>query len=142
MLLNLLPRFIGNPLLNLGWGFKPAANLEDARRFRAEVGLPIIANGGFQQRSLIDAALNSQGCDLVSMARPLLANPDLIQQFKDGADEPKNPCTFCNKCTVRTTLYPLGCYDRSRFSSDQEMEANILAWSANLDDEISEKSDG
>ena len=91
-------------------------NLEDAIAFKKQVGLPVIVNGGFQQTWQVEEALNT--CDFVSMARPLLANPQLPRVFRTGA-EPKEPCTFCNRCAVRTTLFPLGCYDLSRFMTDE-----------------------
>jgi 2,4-dienoyl-CoA reductase (NADPH2) len=132
-LLNGVPKTILKRITSIGWHYKEAANLPDARRFREDVGLPVIANGGFQHRSVIDEALSSGGCDLVSMARPLLANPDLPELFRAGKEGPDRPCTFCSRCAVRTTLFPLGCYDPSRFDSQDDMEAQILNWSARPD---------
>ncbi|MEW6155213.1 MAG: NADH:flavin oxidoreductase [Actinomycetota bacterium] len=131
--LNALPDALTMKIMGTGWGNPVAANLPDARRFREEVGLPVIANGGFQDRSVIEGALTSGGCDMVSMARPLLANPDLLALFQDGRESPDRPCTFCNRCAIRTTLFPLGCYDPTRFTSYDEMEAQILDWSARPD---------
>jgi 2,4-dienoyl-CoA reductase (NADPH2) len=68
------------------------------------------------------------GVRLVSMARPLLANPDLPELFRQGHEMPDRPCTFCNRHAVRTTVAPLGCYEPKRFGSVDEMEAQILAW--------------
>ena len=126
-LLNLLPG-PARRATGVGWRLGPGANLADATRFRREVGLPVIANGGFQRRSLVEHALTEAGCDLVSMARPLLANPDLPELFRQGREMPDRPCTFCNRCAVRTTVAPLGCYEPKRFGSVDEMEAQILAW--------------
>jgi len=131
-LLNLVPLWVLRRLATAGWRADPGANLADAATFRHEVGLPVIANGGFQERSLVERALES--VDLVSMARPLLANPDLIASFRAGVDKPAQPCTFCNRCTLRTTVAPLGCYDPSRFASQEEMEEQILRWSSPEDD--------
>jgi 2,4-dienoyl-CoA reductase-like NADH-dependent reductase (Old Yellow Enzyme family) len=128
-LLNVIPRSFLEKL-DVGWRYQEGVNLDDARTFRWTVGLRVIANGGFQRRSFIEAALGSESCDLVSMARPLLANVDLLEQFRAGRDMPDRPCTFCNRCTVRTTIAPLGCYDVSRFASEEEMEAQILDWVA------------
>ncbi len=128
-LLNALPGPVLRAL-GIGWRVEPGANLADAARFREEVGLPVIANGGFQRRSLVAHAITSGSCDLVSMARPLLANPDLPELFRAGRELPERPCTFCNRCAVRTTVGPLGCYDPTRFRSHAEMEGQILAWSA------------
>jgi len=132
-ILNGVPKSILQKLTAVGWRYKEAANLPDARRFHDEVGLPIIANGGFQHRSVIEEALRSGGCDLVAMARPLLANPDLPELFRAGKEAPERPCTFCNRCAIRTTLFPLGCYEPKRFDSQDDMEAQVLDWAARPD---------
>lgn len=111
-------------LFNLGWQVRPGVNLEFARQFRREVGLPVISNGGYEERTLIESALGD--CDLLSMARPLIANPDLVLEFAKGNDVPASPCSHCNKCVGRTTTSPLGCYDRRRFKSNGEMMKKIL----------------
>ena len=129
-LVNSIPLPLLRRLVAIGWRYEQGANLPDAAVFRREVGLPVIANGGFQQRSFIERALTSGSCDVVAMARPLLANVDLLDQFRAGRDLPELPCTFCNRCTVRTTVGPLGCYEPKRFASEDEMEAQILTWSA------------
>lgn len=129
LLLN-LPRPLLRAVFGHGWTHYDAVNADYARIFRDEVGLPVIANGGFQSRTSIDAALTGGQCDLVSMARPFLANPDLIERFRAGADMPERPCTHCNFCSVGTAVLPLGCYDRSRFDSQEAMEAQIVAWSS------------
>jgi 2,4-dienoyl-CoA reductase (NADPH2) len=64
----------------------------------------------------------------VAIARALIANPDLLRQFESGRDVPANPCTHCNRCAARTATSPLGCYDPSRFESQEAMQAQILAW--------------
>ncbi|MEV5409035.1 NADH:flavin oxidoreductase [Thermopolyspora sp. NPDC052614] len=130
---NVLPRPLLDRIMNIGWTTGEAANLDDARRLRAESGLPVIANGGFQRRSVVQDALASGACDLVSMARPLLANPDLVELFRRGREAPDRPCTLCNRCAMRTTLFPLGCYEPLRFDSSADMEAQILDWSARPD---------
>lgn len=124
--LNLLPTFLARWLMNLGWKYEPGINLAHAQRFRREVGLPVIVNGGFQDRPLIERAL--EGCDMVSMARAIIASPGLIHDFKAGKDRPDNPCTFCNKCVGRTASSPLGCYDETRFPSVEAMQDQILEW--------------
>jgi 2,4-dienoyl-CoA reductase-like NADH-dependent reductase (Old Yellow Enzyme family) len=127
-LLNAIPLPVLRWLSRRSWRTEPGTNLADAVTFRREVGLPVIANGGFQERSLIERALSM--VDLVSMARPLLANPDLVDLLRSGGDRPDRPCSFCNRCALRTTVAPLGCYDRSRFGSQDEMQEQILRWSS------------
>ncbi len=126
---NMTPPFLARALFGVGWRFAPAANADFAEAFKREVGIPIIANGGFQKRSVIDAALDKKKCDMVAIARPLLANPDLLAQLKER-DEPLKPCSFCSECCTRTAVLPLGCYDSRRFDTQEEMSAQIVAMSS------------
>jgi 2,4-dienoyl-CoA reductase (NADPH2) len=131
--INSLPAPLAMLLAGFGWKYRPAANAYFAQCFREVVCLPIIANGGFQERSVIEGRLDTH-CDMVAIGRPLLANPDLLAQFAAGRDTPDNPCTWCNLCCTRTAVLPLGCYDCSRFkhfpNPQDAMEAQILRWSA------------
>jgi 2,4-dienoyl-CoA reductase-like NADH-dependent reductase (Old Yellow Enzyme family) len=122
-LLHLAPEFLTDFLLNLGWttpdpsGFNMLTNLDDARAFKRRLRIPIIVNAGFQRREHFDTALGAEyGCDMVSVARPLLANPHLPRMLEAGIPiKRERECTFCNRCAVRTTLFPLGCYEPRRF---------------------------
>ena len=60
-------------------------------------------------------------CDAVTIARPLVANPNLLELWQAGHDRPPRPCTFSNKCLFNLLESPLGCYDESRFDSREEM---------------------
>lgn len=128
-IVNMTPSFVARPLFGLGWNFKPAANADFAAAFKREVGIPVIANGGFQRRSVIDAALTQNKCDMVAIARPLLANPDLLDQLR-LRDEPLRPCSFCSECCTRTAVLPLGCYDIRRFDTQEQMSEQIVAMSS------------
>ncbi|MCW5634903.1 MAG: hypothetical protein KIT17_16330 [Rubrivivax sp.] len=131
-LLNLVPAPLARAVLGFGWRFVPAPNAGYARAFRSRLGgMPIIANGGFQDRGVIEEALASGACDLVAIGRPLLANPDLLERFACG-EAPAKPCTFCSACCTRTAVLPLGCYERKRFRTRAEMEQKILEWSSDL----------
>lgn len=102
-------------------------NLADAEAIKKAVSIPVICTGGFQTASFIRAALAAGQCDAVSIARSLIANPDLPKQFAAGADRPARPCTYCNKCLVNAPENPLGCYERSRFASREAMVTEILS---------------
>jgi 2,4-dienoyl-CoA reductase (NADPH2) len=103
------------------------ANLPDARRVKAAVGIPVICTGGFQTASVIAGALRRGDCDAVSIARPLIANNDLVHVFARGQDRPDRPCTYCNKCLVNVVENPLGCYEPSRFDSHEAMIEQIMS---------------
>gem|GEM_PF-847183 len=132
MLLNVVPDFILRPLLGAGWRRSDGHNGRLAAEFKRAVKIPVVANGGFQSRALIERALAEGHCDMVSMARPLLANPDLLRVF-ETRDVPERPCSFCNRCAVLTAVQAVGCYDPRRFESQDAMEDAILRWSVDPD---------
>ena len=129
-LLNTLPDGFARATLGIGWKYVRAPNASFAQAFRQKLEMPIICNGGFQEREDIEGALEAGACDLIAIGRPLLANPDLIARLAQN-DFPEKPCTFCSRCCTYTTVLPLGCYDLSRFGgSNDAMEAQILRYSA------------
>lgn len=139
-LLNLIPNPIARPLFNIGWKYKEGISLDHARRFKREVGLPVITNGGYQSLPAIEAALGetsagSDACDFVSMARALIANQDLLEQFREGRNEPQCRCDHCNRCCARTATSPLGCYNPARFASQSEMVAQIYRLNSPIEED-------
>jgi 2,4-dienoyl-CoA reductase (NADPH2) len=96
-------------------------NQDDAAKIKAASGLPVICVGGWQTASRIREALQAGRCDVVSIARGLLANPDLVQRFAEGRNAPARPCTYCNKCLVNALLQPLACWEEARFDSRGQM---------------------
>jgi len=102
-------------------------NLPDARAIKQAVAVPVLCTGGFQTASVIRSAISRGDCDAVSIARPLVANNDLVQQFAAGRDRAAAPCTYCNKCLVNVVENPIGCYEQSRFPSREEMVRQIMS---------------
>jgi 2,4-dienoyl-CoA reductase-like NADH-dependent reductase (Old Yellow Enzyme family) len=103
------------------------ANLGDSIAIKKAVRIPVICTGGFQTASIIRSAIAGGQCDAVSIARSLVANPDLVEMFRQGLDRAPNPCTYCNKCLVNVLENPLGCYDERRFASYDEMVRQIMS---------------
>jgi 2,4-dienoyl-CoA reductase-like NADH-dependent reductase (Old Yellow Enzyme family) len=102
-------------------------NLPDARAVKQAVSVPVLCTGGFQTASVIRDAITRGDCDGVSIARPLVANNDLVNQFAAGKDRADRPCTYCNKCLVHVVEHPIGCYEESRFGSHDEMLAQVMS---------------
>ena len=94
--------------------------LEGARAIKKVVSIPVINTGGYQSASFVRAAIASGAIDGISIARSLIANPDLPKQWEAGRDQPLIPCTYCNKCLLNAPKNPLGCYELSRFDGDHE----------------------
>ena len=102
-------------------------NLDEARVIRQAVNIPVLCTGGFQSASFIRAAITSGAVDGVSIARSLVANNDLVQQWAAGADLPAKPCTYCNRCLVSAMKNPMGCYDVSRYADRDEMIEAVMS---------------
>jgi 2,4-dienoyl-CoA reductase-like NADH-dependent reductase (Old Yellow Enzyme family) len=102
-------------------------NLPEARAVKRAVSIPVLCTGGFQTASVVRQALADGDCDAVTIARPLVANPNLLALWQAGEDRPPRPCTFSNKCLFNLLESPLGCYDQSRYSSREEMLREIYS---------------
>jgi 2,4-dienoyl-CoA reductase (NADPH2) len=103
------------------------ANLADARAIREALSIPVLCTGGFQTASVVREALASGACDAVTIARPLVANPDLLALWRAGHDRPPRPCSYCNLCLYNLLEHPLACYDERRFESREAMLAEAFA---------------
>ena len=101
--------------------------LPDARAIKQAVTTPVICTGGFQTASVIRDAIARGDCDAVSIARPLVANNDLVKQFAAGRDRADKPCTYCNKCLVHVVEHPIACYEETRFASRDDMIAEAMS---------------
>jgi 2,4-dienoyl-CoA reductase-like NADH-dependent reductase (Old Yellow Enzyme family) len=95
-------------------------NAAEARAIRERVSIPVLCTGGFQTASVIRRLIDEGHCDAVTIARPLIANPDLVETFAAGRDRPERPCTYCNRCLVNVLENPLGCYELARYDGDRE----------------------
>ena len=63
----------------------------------------------------------------MSIARPRVANNDLVQMFAAGMDRAPEPCTYCNKCLANVVENPLGCYEEARYDSRERMIQQIMS---------------
>ena len=69
-----------------------------------EVNIPIITVGGLSHIETIDEILQNTNIQYFAIARPLLAEPNLIKRWKDG-DTSKVKCIRCSKCRTKTGNY-------------------------------------
>ena len=104
-----------------------AISLDECRAIKAAVSIPVINTGGYQRASVVREAIQSGGCDGVSIARALVANNDLPKHWAAGRDLPPKPCTCCNKCLLNAPKNPMGCYEESRFESREQMIAELMS---------------
>ena len=76
---------------------------------------------------MVAHAIERGDCDGVTIGRPLIANNDLVKLWAEGHDKPPPPCTYTNKCLINQVENPLGCYERTRFGTREEMMAEIMS---------------
>lgn len=82
--------------------------LEQAKRFREELQLPLIYVGGCSKKEDIDRVLDS-GFDAVQMARALLACPDFINRLRNGQTTDSG-CLHTNYCIARMYSREMACH--------------------------------
>jgi len=91
--------------------FTEGYNLETAAKAKQLISLPVITVGGMRSKKFMEAAVKSKKTDFVSMARPLILEPDLANKFKAGINE-KALCDNCNECVVAVDTRPIQCYKK------------------------------
>jgi 2,4-dienoyl-CoA reductase-like NADH-dependent reductase (Old Yellow Enzyme family) len=102
-------------------GYREGFNLPYARKFKQALEIPVICVGGFVHREAMERALQDGDCDMISCARPLLADPYLYRHLREGVRRPE--CTFCNACYARANALPVDCYDPEVRTHKQRMLA-------------------
>ncbi len=66
-------------------------------RLKAELVVPVVASNRINDPALAERILARGGADLISMARPLLADPMLLNKFASGQSALINTCIACNQ---------------------------------------------
>ncbi|MBU1055080.1 MAG: NADH:flavin oxidoreductase [Proteobacteria bacterium] len=89
--------------------FKEGYNLETAARVKQAVSLPVITVGGMRSKAFMESAIREGKTDFVSLARPLLLEPDLANKFMKNESESAK-CDNCNICFVATDTAPIQCH--------------------------------
>lgn len=81
--------------------------LEDAKKFRAELKLPLVYVGGCSTRAGIDRVL-AGGFEFVQMGRALLRRPDFVNRLARGEQEAG--CDHVNYCIARMYSREMACH--------------------------------
>ena len=75
----------------------PGLLIENARAVKAAVGVPVIVVGRIDPATA-DAAIGDGAFDFVSMARMILAEPELPNLLAAGRPEEIRPCVYHYRC--------------------------------------------
>ena len=73
--------------------------LKGAATVKANTDLPVSAVGGIRTLEMIDDIFSSNTADLISLSRPLIREPDLVNRWMSGDHRPST-CVSCNGCSA------------------------------------------
>jgi 2,4-dienoyl-CoA reductase (NADPH2) len=73
-------------------------------KLRPEVSVPVVASNRINTPEVAEEILASGQADLVSMARPLLADPDFVAKAAAGRADEINTCIACNQACLDHTF--------------------------------------
>jgi 2,4-dienoyl-CoA reductase (NADPH2) len=71
-----------------------------ARRLKGAVKIPVIASNRINTPQVAEAVLAAGDADLVSMARPMLADPEFANKAREGRADEINVCIACNQACL------------------------------------------
>jgi 2,4-dienoyl-CoA reductase (NADPH2) len=69
-------------------------------RLKSEVQVPLITSNRINTPEVAEAVLADQSADLISMARPLLADPNFVDKAATGRAHLINTCIACNQACL------------------------------------------
>ena len=73
-------------------------------RLRPEVGIPVITSNRINTPDLAESLLAEGTADMISMARPFLADPDFVAKAAAGHAAEIAPCIACNQACLDHTF--------------------------------------
>lgn len=82
----------------------PAAFAWVTRKLMGKVGIPVITSNRINTAELAEEVLASGAADMVSMARPFLADPDFVKKAAAGRFPTIAPCIACNQACLDHTF--------------------------------------
>ncbi len=90
------------------------------RKLRGQVNVPLITTNRINMPNVAEAILSAGHADMVSMARPFLADPEFVRKAEQGREAEINTCIACNQACLdhifvkkRATclVNPRACYE-------------------------------
>jgi 2,4-dienoyl-CoA reductase (NADPH2) len=88
------------PVPTVAFSVPRAAFSFAVRRLRSVVSVPIVASNRINMPDVAENLLADGACDFVSMARPMLADPDFVLKAQEGRPEDINTCIACNQACL------------------------------------------
>ncbi len=77
-----------------------AAFTQVTGRLRQALTVPVVTSNRINMPSVAEEVLARGDADLISMARPMLADPELVNKARDGRESEINTCIGCNQACL------------------------------------------
>lgn len=112
----------------------PAAFTPVTKHLKSEVSIPVITSNRINTPELANQLLESGVADMVSMARPFLADPQFVEKAKRGESEAINICIACNQaCLDRIFVNKTAsCLVNPRACNETELVYELAAQAKNI----------
>lgn len=81
-----------------------AAFVEVTAKVKASVSVPVVASNRINMPDTAEDIIGSGQADMISMARPMLADPDWANKAQDGRADEINTCIACNQACLDHTF--------------------------------------
>ncbi|MBI1408777.1 NADPH-dependent 2,4-dienoyl-CoA reductase [Acinetobacter baumannii] len=103
-------------------------------KLKGEVSVPLITSNRINTPEMAEHVLASGHADMVSMARPMLADPDFVLKASEGRSDEINTCIGCNQACldhifsmkIATCLVnPRACYETELIFKEVQNQKNI-----------------
>ena len=100
-----------------------AAWVDNTRRLKAIVGVPVVASNRINTPEIAEEILAAGDADLISMARPMLADPDFMSKVDAGRADEINVCIACNQACLDHIFsgQPVSCLVNPRAGRETEL---------------------
>ena len=77
--------------------FKKGVYIPFAEAVKKVVDVPVLAAGRMDNADMAAGALSSGKCDMIGLARPLLADPNYVNKIRNGREDDVRPCLGCHE---------------------------------------------
>lgn len=93
-----------------------------AANVRAAVSIPVVASNRINTPAMAEEILASGDADMISMARPFLADPHFVKKVREGRADEINTCIACNQACLDSIFSdrPVGCLVNPRAGHETE----------------------
>jgi len=89
--------------------FRELYFLDDARRFRRELDMPLVYVGGVVSRENADHVLDDENFDFIQMGRALINEPDFVNRMREQECH-RCGCDHINYCIARMYSKEMACH--------------------------------